>query len=353
MSRRDILKHCYWTNKTQLLPQVLHNNTCPKAQTPLRSDRRLSPSVCSVYIHASPYDRSGAYVFHLLDGYAYAYHWGYHFAGACGETPHAADTRLLVSWLGLDHVLALDLTCPDFEHPNETQYYDHVLRSTDLYRKRDFYFKRPWLKFVKKQIHRHLQRQYPTQVHHSKTPGRTVVVHIRRGDVMPCMLGWGRMRNTRFTPNQHYLNVLDYYAQPGDVVKIYSESLSYEPWDVFLQRGYQLYLDGPLVDAWKAMIWDAHVLILSQSSFSYVPALFSRAELIVYTPQFKSNPQPSWAVVPQHIMNQTTMLRNEMLANCTFQLEKVYGNDQQEYMKHRNMYSFNSTTNLTVTLANT
>jgi hypothetical protein len=343
-TRHDKLKQGYWTNKTKLLPQVLYNHTCPGALTPLRNDRNLAPSVCSVYIHASPYDRSGAYVFHLLDGYAYSYYWGYHYAGACGETPHTADTQSLVTWLGLQDVLHLDLPCPNYETPNETHYYEHVLRSTDLYRRRFLYYKPNWFKVVKRQIHQHLQHTYPQEGTEpwSQASHRTVVVHIRRGDVMPCMLGWGRMRNTRFTPNQHYLDVIDYYAKPGDVVKIYSESVSYEPWDVFIERGYQLVLDGPLVDAWKAMMWDAHVLILSQSSFSYVPALFSRAKLIVYTPQFKSNPQPKWAIVPDVIMNKTMALRKEMLANCTFELEQVYGNDQQAYMKHRKMYTYYS-----------
>ena len=72
----------------------------------------------------------------------------------------------------------------------------------------------------------------------------TIAVHIRRGDVAPCMLGPEGFQ-TRFTPNQHYLDVLDEYAPPNAIVKIFSETTTFEPFDVFRDRGYELSLSDP------------------------------------------------------------------------------------------------------------
>jgi hypothetical protein len=120
-----------------------------------------------------------------------------------------------------------------------------------------------------------------------------VVVHIRRGDVVPC---W----DIRYLPNSHYLTILKKF--PREAVTIFSESLSFEEWDDFSQ--YKLSLDTPIEVVWRAMML-ADVLVMSKSSFSIVPAIFNR-HTVVYTPfWYRPLEHLHWTVVDAKAMNTT------------------------------------------------
>ena len=77
--------------------------------------------------------------------------------------------------------------------------------------------------------------------------------------------------------------------RPGAQVRIYSDFVSKkhvqqktsETFDDFLAQGYTLRLNTDLLEAWSEMI-TADVLIMSKSSFSFVPALLSQGSVVYY-----------------------------------------------------------------------
>jgi len=126
-----------------------------------------------------------------------------------------------------------------------------------------------------------------------------ITVHIRRGDVTPCSKNY-----FRYLPNQHYLTLIDLYTEKltqemNDTgvdytskeieVLIFSESESFESFDIFRKRGFTVVLDGSVQNVWKSIVFNSDVVILSLSSFSIVPSIFSLAlspnpTTVVYTP---------------------------------------------------------------------
>ena len=187
-----------------------------------------------------------------------------------------------------------------------------------------------------------------------------VVIHIRRGDVHPCR------SNLRYLPNSHYQRILQRYvlhelhSKDNDnhkkkhkqnttvLIKIHSEMQSFEPWintteywvggdggggdgnheasllannsNHQINVQVDLHLDAPLHSAWYDMM-TANVLILSRSSFSFVPAILRipptrnnnknndnhsnrRLDQVIYTP-FWHEPLSDWTIVDQELMQQT------------------------------------------------
>jgi hypothetical protein len=129
-----------------------------------------------------------------------------------------------------------------------------------------------------------------------------MAVHIRRGDVRPC-------KNVqRYLPNAHYLYLIDEYSKmllqkhsnhtnsdgpPNIHVTIYSESASFEAFDVFYEKNYSVELDTNLGIVWNA-IEVADVAILSRSYFSFVPAILNYNHIIVATPFLGFEPLSGW-----------------------------------------------------------
>ena len=104
------------------------------------------------------------------------------------------------------------------------------------------------------------------------------VVHVRRGDI-------SRPEHShRYLENSHFANLIEKIqrALPGVEVVVHSESESPESFDEFEALGCVVKLDAPLEDAWQDMA-TADVLVISKSSFSYVPALFN-PNVVLYTP---------------------------------------------------------------------
>lgn len=145
-----------------------------------------------------------------------------------------------------------------------------------------------------------------------------VVVHIRRSDLSPCR------KYNRYLPNAFYEQVLDEYlprhchggmnatatseaamavVDRKEILKhcrvtIHSQAESLESFEPFAeQRGYHLKLDTSLEEAWTDFI-TADILIPSESSFSYVPALLTNPrKTVVLTTGYgvKGIPAPaSW-----------------------------------------------------------
>jgi hypothetical protein len=153
----------------------------------------------------------------------------------------------------------------------------------------------------------------------NKQESQRIAVHIRRGDITPCR---PRTRGyPRYLPNQHYLKLIDRYTSTStstaqtkaSQVVIYSESESFESFDVFRERGYQVVLDGSIGDVWKGII-GSDVVILSRSSFSLVPAIMAKGK-VCYTP-FWHVPLPHWDVVDEAFLNETHTAFRQLKDTC-------------------------------------
>jgi hypothetical protein len=271
------------------------------------------------YSRARP-DRSGAAIQDMLMCHAYAFARNATYGGACGEvTPYRKEQEYLLSTIGLTSILPF--ACPTQE--SLTSRVSIIVDWTEyLLTKEDTSVWTPeWLK----NIRQHIRYYYPPPSSQNMTnPQFTIAVHIRRGDVNPCC--WPR----RYLPNSHYLRLIEKYVNAANAhnanprVVIFSESESFESLDVFANMGYELILDGDVGDVWKT-IMVADVIILSKSSFSYVPAALSfsspgdKRTFVVYT-EFWHKPLPGWdmdddiAHVNQQVRLEKKQMRDE---HCT------------------------------------
>lgn len=122
-----------------------------------------------------------------------------------------------------------------------------------------------------------------------------VVVHIRRGDVNPCIYP------NRYLTNTYYKQVIQQFAS-GRPVTIYSESKTFEDFAEFRQLGYKVVLDSSLPEIWTHML-SSELLIISKSYFSYAPGLLH--DNVVYTP-FWRLPLADWHVVSNETLHAET-----------------------------------------------
>lgn len=114
----------------------------------------------------------------------------------------------LISAIGLDNELRFE--CPV---NNESQFLEI-----------SYIQKNPTGGVVKPEYLQYLRSKvkYPTNT------TRGSVIHIRRGDIDPCIRG-GRS-NFRYLPNLYYKLVIEKYIPPEINITIYSEHRSFEPW---------------------------------------------------------------------------------------------------------------------------
>jgi hypothetical protein len=270
-------------------------------------------------------DRSGAVIHDMLLAHAYAFAQDHTtiYGGACVSnrskwTVPELQTRHseLLQGLGLDRMLPF-VDCPAKEEAKTTgssivprQVYrprlDNMYTEVDLWTPE-------WLAYV------HSKMDISNK--NRKEDTFVIAVHIRRGDIVPCSPNFG----ARYLPNQHYLQLIQAYLPPSSSQKttkviIYSESTSTESWEKFLEHNYSLALDTNIADLWRGIIM-ADVVILSRSSFSFVPAAlnvyqYHHGSTIVYTP-WRYYPPPHWHVVNSTIMNGSQKVMNRKYDNCS------------------------------------
>lgn len=110
-----------------------------------------------------------------------------------------------------------------------------------------------------------------------------VVLHLRRGDVS------SELYPNRYTGIDYYLNIISELsaAEPSFQFLIHSQAkgLSGKEIDALSRVG-NLILDSNLCQCWEDMI-NAEILVLAKSSFSYVPALYSKGT-VLYQPFWHS-----------------------------------------------------------------
>jgi hypothetical protein len=239
-------------------------------------------------------DRSGAFIQDMLMCHAYAFHNNYEYGGVCGRDTnlqYKSNHKELIEAIGLSNVLKFSCPPPDVE----LQYRrDYIGNDTQI-------FTREYIEYLQGLIN------YPEKPHR-----RSITVHMRRGDITPCR---PRTRGyPRYLPNQHFLRLIDRYNPQNDSeVFVYSESASFEPFDEFHKRGYHVILDGSIGQVWKSFLV-SDVVILSRSSFSFVPALMTRG-IVVFTP-FWHKPLPGWDIVDEVFVNETLDEFRRIKATC-------------------------------------
>ena len=228
----------------------------------------------------------------MLMAHAFAYQEEVLYGGACIESnhsvPYLTDQTKLIQMLGLGE--ELPFACPTDRHGMIRKREDYFVLDTDV-------FSKNWKMYIE-------SRMDIGERETTKSPGDPlqVNVHIRRGDVTPCSRS--ATEPQRYLPNAYYLALIDDYVpkiakgRPLNIT-IYSETHSYESWDVFRDRGYRLALGTDVAQTWRSFL-TADVLILSKSSFSLVPAIFN-PNVIIYTP-FWHKPLPEWTVVPKSMV---------------------------------------------------
>jgi hypothetical protein len=141
-----------------------------------------------------------------------------------------------------------------------------------------------------------------------------VVFYVRRGDIEPCSERYGY----RYLPNIYYGKVWNYLqqtilsnsSQPIHL-HIISQSKSFEPWrhmkriiqsqtapSIKHRLTIQMRLDEPIPTVLSFMTFESDILVISKSTFSFLPAILNTKALVVYTP-FYNDPLPHWHVVPE------------------------------------------------------
>jgi len=265
----------------------------------------LFPANVTKFYCKRRYDRVGSAIQDYLMAHAFSFHFKRQFAGACGpkNDPRSYQSQVkMIEMLGFQEELLILDECPTSNDTSamvldQDLYY--MWQDTDVWTSE-------WIEYIlhqKKQINRQ-------QEENNKMEDPTMVLHVRRGDVHPCD------NNTydRYLPNSHYLTLIDKYrTEDHHRVILHSEQHSrIEPWSDFDEiDGLELKLDTDPVETWRDIL-NADVYIMSKSSFSLVPALFSKASKIIYTP-FWHRRQQHWVEVNNTITNvsnaQTAMLR--------------------------------------------
>jgi len=286
-----------------------------QAVTNADDNTNTTTSIPIIFYSKSRTDRSGSTIQDMLLAHAYAFQQNAIYGGACAlSVPdiqsntteprlkrYVAPSRLIQS-LGLQHIIGF--RCPT---RNLFETAEPVFLGSEKYKSvpTASLWTPAWIDYIRENMKNPQQRSsQPGERPHNAT---TVAIHIRRGDVTPCTIKGRNGHHLRYLPFQHYWNIMEAYVLPAQVhVEVYSETQSFEPWtdfdSLFNNFSYSLHLDVDLAETWTAMR-TADVLIMSKSSFSFTPALFSTGT-VLYTP-FWHTPLDHWTVVNETILNST------------------------------------------------
>jgi hypothetical protein len=264
------------------------------------------PRLGSSFYTKAKDDRSGSSIRDMLFALAYGFANNRTYLGACyvsgtAPTMHAAppggnasryhpQKMELIRALGLGDVLRF--ACPDAFHSDDVLPEDEYLGNSTFISSTDFL---RWLWSQAKNL---------TSPQDGRDGG--AVVHVRRGDLGPCA--------RRYLPNSYYLHAIERYIPPDVPVTIYSESASVEPWHDFERLNYTVQLEANVTDIWRA-IATAKYVVLSQSSFAYVPAVtnglpnattvFARANRLFV-------PMPHWTQADREILSRAQKGKEEI-----------------------------------------
>lgn len=260
-----------------------------------------------IYHHtlAGQRGQEGAVVLDMMMAHAYTFHRGGTYGGSCGAGNDVGrdPENSLIQSIGLQNELRFE--CPsdvesgarkkevptrDYEENGVREFtpeYVELLKSVTV---------------------------YPEKPVEDKF---TIVVHIARGKTTPCVSPHRGF--DPYLPNKHYQTLIDKYMQPNARVVIYSQQTSFESFEDFRNKGYELHIEEPIGDVWKAILL-ADVAIISRSSFSYAPSILSKGT-VVYTP-FWHTPLRGWKVVGKDVLNETEKEFQRLKSTCKPVIDK-------------------------------
>ena len=270
-------------------------------------------------------DRSGRVVADMLYAHAFAFANNLTYGGLCWIQGRFKEEMYgLMDDLQWENVLPF--ACPEGVDikkfvqkysPNEqnaTEISPMILNFDDF--KIHSNFKPAWASSISKELMQHMHRKEIASAKSDESNEKVfeIAVHVRRGDIEPCKFA------VRYLPNSHYLSLIDQYMPKTEElngrsvhVTIYSESNSYEPFDVFHERGYSVELDTPkLADVWRALA-TADVAILSKSYFSMIPAIIN-PNVVVMTDYWDFEALEGWHVV--QVSKEDNKLINKLRKEC-------------------------------------
>ena len=286
----------------------------PDQTLPLTNGETKEPTSLDMktkYYSVARTDRAGAQILDLLLLDAYAYRMKGAVGGACvdwvdfdavppGPTlefpARLEEKKEMLKFLGLDDVLSF--ACPTQQDIDD----GHAVIADRLeYGKTRKTFTPSWYE------HLITTTNFPYDPPRAPNTPLKVAVHIRRGDYDPCI----PTLRKKYLPNEYYLRVLDGYLPTACIsrrcdVTIYTDNVYkkelLEDFDPFRARNFTIDFDSPIKDIWRAFI-NADVLVISKSSFSLVPALLNRNQVIVPDLNYKVDKMnlPHWILVPEDI----------------------------------------------------
>eukprot|EP00808_Paulinella_micropora_P030195 g75397.t1 len=220
-------------------------------------------------------DRYGAKIHDMLYAWSYCRLHNCHYTGTLGQDSQTETLLryLNVSWRGWK------------QKPSDCQ----ELPLSE-YRKEDFIkAAEPYFDELRRNV-KHFRFQH-----------ETIVVHARRDDVSAA----DALRGTRAGRFLEVLKNLNNPPQKSVIIHSTNRGFDQEFRTAAQVHGWILKLDAPLESAWKDMI-HADILVMSKSSFSFVPAFFNR-HTVIYQP-FWHNPLSHWTIVarPKHFLTETS-----------------------------------------------
>jgi hypothetical protein len=263
-------------------------------------------------------DRSGSVITDMIYAHAFAHAHNITYAGSCCVTkglPKKDTKRLMQS---LHWHTAMPFKCPpgvnnkvyNLRQPNATTIHP-LLINPQVYRLvgNQSNLTPEWRQTMQKALYKYTDRRKNRPYH--------IAVHVRRGDVTPCTY------TRRYLPNSHYISLIDQYTPNATTlngrplqVTIYSESDSFESFNIFRERKYKLALDTKsLAQVWKALS-TADVAILSRSFFSIAPAAIN-PNIVVATDFFGFDVRvmDGWKYADQTLVQNSEDIIHEMRNN--------------------------------------
>jgi hypothetical protein len=302
---------------------VLKKDTVVTTATTGTNDPTMDPILGPILREGIMYsmcrgDRSGSVIADMMYAHAFAHAHNITYGGNCCVRRGLPrdDTRELLDALHWNTIFPFN--CPagvdnikfNILRPNATEIHP-LLLNAEVYRFgiNTTNFKHDWKVSVQSELEQYSEVRTDASFH--------MAVHVRRGDVSPCR----HMR--KYLPNSHFLALIDKYMPNATVlngrsvvVTIYSESDTYEPFDVFQDRKYKLELDTDLPQVWKALS-NADVAILSRSYFSLVPATIN-PNTVVATEFFELDVRDmdGWEHADPSLVKESDTLLGKMNRQC-------------------------------------
>ena len=241
-------------------------------------------------------DRVGSRIHLDLHVYAYCYLNNFEYIGTIYKNEiFNAYAQICNAHVLLNNLLSIP--CPKIE----SKEHDHIAFDESILEKmnynRNLYPDRNINELITPKFIRNIQNNFI----YEKNNKISIVVHIRRGDVIP------NMNPPRYLKNSYYIDILkiliSYISYNYEII-ILSETETYESFEDFkIFKNITFDLDKEHFYNYKKMI-NADILILSNSSYSFVPSLFNKG-IVIYN--------PCWISYPDTYLNSSDVSFNDIL----------------------------------------